>query len=223
MSKSIYLLTTTPTRHTHRFHPLPLVGGLKRDVNTKVKLDIYKRFGNYKSVEFKKYLHGVCDAGSRLLFKFRSGTHGLNEELGRHRGREGKTECSLCGDKCENVSHVLWECSAYSSTRASFMKKLQELLKYDYEDFESLENVEKSSYVLGSELWEIKFDGLLSLVKEYILYIDIWEIRKHKLYDSGSGPGQQLHFQFSPGERNGKFSQNGKFGQNHKLGHYVPT
>ena len=30
----------------------------------------YERFG--KNVEFKKYLHGVCDAGSRLLFKFRS-------------------------------------------------------------------------------------------------------------------------------------------------------
>ena len=42
----------------------------------------------------------------------------LNEELGRHRGKESKTECSLCGDECENVnecenaSHVLWECSA---------------------------------------------------------------------------------------------------------------
>ena len=48
----------------------------------------------------------------------------------------------------------------------SFMKKLQELLEDDYEDFESLENVEKSSYVLGSELWESKFDGLLALVKE---------------------------------------------------------
>ena len=46
--------------------------------------------------------------------------HTVNEELGRHRGREGKTECSLCGNECENVSHVLWECSAYSSTRASF-------------------------------------------------------------------------------------------------------
>ena len=101
------------------------------------------------------------------MFKFRLGTHGLNEELGRHRGREGKTECSLCGNECENVSHVLWECSAYSSTTASFMKKLQELLEDDYEDFESLENVEKSSYVLGSELWESKFDGLLALVKEY--------------------------------------------------------
>ena len=58
----------------------------------------------------------ICDAGSRFLFKFRSGinyyTHGLNEELGRYRAKEGKTECSLCGDECENVSHVLLECSA---------------------------------------------------------------------------------------------------------------
>ena len=137
--------------------------------------------------------------------------------MGRHRGREGKTECSLCGDECKNVSHVLWECSAYSSTRACFIKKLQELLEDDYEDFELLDNVKKSSYVLGSELWESKFDGLLSLGKEYI--VDVWEIRKHKLYDSGSEPGQQLHSQFSPGDlavaegqRNGKFSQNGKLG-----------
>ena len=40
-------------------------------------------------------MNGVCDAGSRLLFKFRSGTHGLNEEFGRHRWREGKRECIL--------------------------------------------------------------------------------------------------------------------------------
>ena len=77
------------------------------------------------------------------------------------------------------MSHVLWECSAYSSTRACFIKKLQELLEDEYEDFESLDKVEKLSYVLGSELWESKFDELLSLVKEYI--IDVWEIRKHKL------------------------------------------
>ena len=39
-----------------------------------------------------------------------------------------------------------------------------------YEDFESLENVEKLSYVLGSELWESKFDELPGLVKEYVYY-----------------------------------------------------
>ena len=54
----------------------------------------------------------MADAGSILLFKFRSGTHGLNEELGRHRGREGIKECELC-DECESVSHLLWKCSAY--------------------------------------------------------------------------------------------------------------
>ena len=75
---------------------------------------------------------------------------------------------------------MLWECSAYSSTRACFIKKLQELLEDEYEDFESLDKVEKSSYVLGSELWESKFDGLLSLVKEYI--IDVWEIQKQIIW-----------------------------------------
>ena len=57
--------------------------------------------------------------------EFRSGTDGLNEELG---GREGKSECTLCGAECESVVHVLWECTAYSSSRASFAEKLQELL-----------------------------------------------------------------------------------------------
>ena len=50
---------------------------------------------------------------TRLFFKFRSETHGLNEELGRHRGREKK--CVLCWDECESVCHILWECPAYSS------------------------------------------------------------------------------------------------------------
>ena len=76
-------------------------------VHPKKNLTLYKTFG--MAVGFKKYLHGVADAGSRL---FQSGTHGLNEELGRHRGREGNKECELCGNECECVSHVLWKCSA---------------------------------------------------------------------------------------------------------------
>ena len=65
------------------------------------------------------------------------------------------------------------------------------MLEDEYEDFESLDKVEKLSYVLGSELWESKFDGLLSLVKEYI--IDVWEIRKHKLYDPVNNSILGLH------------------------------
>ena len=44
--------------------------------SSKVKLELYKTFG--KEVEFKRYLHGVSDAGTRLLFKLRSATHGLS-------------------------------------------------------------------------------------------------------------------------------------------------
>ena len=93
------------------------------------------------AIEFKKYLHGVADAVSILLFKFRSGTHGLDEELGRHRGREGNKEF-------ECVSHVLWECSAYSSSRAEFL--LQEKLGNGLEH--ALDSLGRSSFILGSEL-----------------------------------------------------------------------
>ena len=87
------------------------------------------------------YLHGVNDAGTRLL-SLGLGTHGLNEELGRHRGRS--PECTFCGAECESVVHVLWECTACSSSsRASFTEKLQELLGDSYADFDLLSNVEK--------------------------------------------------------------------------------
>ena len=111
------------------------------------------------------YWHGVSDAGTRLLFKFRSGTHGLNEGLGRHRGREGKSECTLCGAECESVVHVFWECTAYSSSTASFTEKL---LGDSYADLDLLSNVEKTSYVLGSEHWEKNFKSLLFLVKSIL-------------------------------------------------------
>ena len=82
----------------------------EKGLDSKVKLEMYKTFG--KNVEFRGYLHGISDAGTRLLFNFMSGTHGLNEELGRHRGREGKLKCMLWDDECESVAHVLWDCPA---------------------------------------------------------------------------------------------------------------
>ena len=97
---------------------------------------MYRRFGGKR--EFKKYLRGRSDEGARLLFKFRSGTHGLNEELGRHSDRDGRVECTLCGAECESVVHVLWECSSYSTCRDNF----QEALKHTTAIFVSLYNVQ---------------------------------------------------------------------------------
>ena len=55
--------------------------------------------------------------------------------------------------------------------------------------------------------------------KDFQSLENVEESRKHKLYDSDSASGLQLHTQSSPGERSGKFSQNGKFGQNDKFSH----
>ena len=43
--------------------------------------------------------------------------------------------------------YVLWECSIYSTNRASFMVKLEKLLGDRYADFELLNNIEKTTYV----------------------------------------------------------------------------
>ena len=45
----------------------------------------------------------------------------------------------------------------------------------------------------------------------------MWEIQKHKLYDSDSRPGQQLHSRSSPGDLAAVEGQ--RDGQNGKLGH----
>ena len=155
-------------------------------------------FFYYSEVEFKKYLHGKSDARSRLMFKFRSGTHGLNEEQDRHRGREGMKECLLCDDECESVSHVLWECS---SLRSNFLVTLQgKLWDEGFEHFQSLDSFRKAPFVLGREMWEDKFGSLLGLVKGFIL--DVWELRKVRLY--GDNPSvQQTQSRIASGELQG--------------------
>ena len=59
----------------------------------KSKLRVYRELTEH--FECKKYLHGVSDMGSKLSFRFRSGTHGLNEELaiGRHSSRNSSKAC----------------------------------------------------------------------------------------------------------------------------------
>ena len=65
------------------------------------------------------------------MFRYGSGTHGLNEELGRRK------ECLSCDDHvCESVNHVLRECSVYSTLWDGFMCKLHELFRDRFEHFE---------------------------------------------------------------------------------------
>ena len=80
------------------------------------------------------------------LFKLRSGTHGLNEGLGRHKGREGKCMCNLCGEDCESVGHFLWSCLVYSE-RHAFLKNN---LGKEFEHLKSCDVAGKLHFTLGT-------------------------------------------------------------------------
>ena len=83
---------------------------------------------------------------------------------------------------------VLWNCPAYNIIRKSFMEELSHLLGPKFSQFLSLDSVKKTSFILGSELWEENFSALLSLVKRFI--VDVWEARKIKLYGNDSCPSK---------------------------------
>ena len=65
-----------------------------------------------------------------ILCPFRSGTNGLNEELGRHSTRNNSKACVFC--ECESVKHVLWECSEYSSIHKEFIRNLDGILQNNF-------------------------------------------------------------------------------------------
>ncbi len=68
------------------------VGNTTNDgLNSKVELKLYKTFR--RKIELKNYLQAVGDPSTRFMFKFRSG---LNDELGRHRGKSDDRHCKLC-------------------------------------------------------------------------------------------------------------------------------
>ena len=43
--------------------------------------------------------------------------------VGRHRGKEGKVECSICGAECESVVHVLSEYYTVPSAKTVQLSK----------------------------------------------------------------------------------------------------
>ena len=93
----------------------------------KSKLNIYKDLK--RGVGFEEYLKHVKGPTSRFLSKFRSGTQGLFEELGRH-AKNGSHECPNCGACKASVEHVLFECALHDSQRQNFFDYIYEANPY---------------------------------------------------------------------------------------------
>ena len=83
-----------------------IISKLHSGIHRKSKLRVYRELKKY--FECKKYLHEVSDMDSKLLFRFSSGTHSLNEGLGKNSTRNSnKAGFFVSIYECKSVESVL--------------------------------------------------------------------------------------------------------------------
>ena len=152
----------------------------------KSKLRVYKELT--RGVGYEEYLKHVKGPSSRLFFKFRSGTHGLFEELGRHTKRDGSQECPNCGACKESVEHVLFECASYDSQRQKFFGYMKQILTPEaFDVFIDSSIFDKAVFCLGEKQDMLINDEDSSWYNEIGDFLmSVWERRKEILY--GNGP-----------------------------------
>ena len=151
----------------------------------KSKLRVYRE--SRREIGFEEYLKYVKGAASRLFLKFRSGTHGLFEELGRHGNRDESQECPNCGACKESVEHVLFECSSYGSQRQNFNEYWKQALRVEeFEAFPRSSIFEKAVFCLGEkpgELANVDCSFWYNSVGDFLQ--SVWDRRKEILYSVG--------------------------------------
>ena len=75
------------------------------------------------------------DAGTRLLFKLRSGTHGLNEELGRHIEVEKVSACLICAVRTVKVWVTFCGIAPFIQSAVHYFEHLKNNLGNEFEHF----------------------------------------------------------------------------------------
>ena len=95
------------------------------------------------------------------------------------------------------------------SIRSVFMLEVRRELGDRFEHFQSLDSLEKSSYVLGSEAWKEYSSGLLSLIKDFVFCV--WEERKVRLCGEHANV-HQSHSQNDSGDLRGVAGRDAELG-----------
>ena len=106
-----------------------------KDASMRSKLRRYVVMkGGVEGWGMEKWMEGEWSHGKRIKFRWRSGSCGLNEDMGRREGRIKTCVMDGC-DEEETVEHIMWECVAYKSIR----EDLKLLLMMECSKFNELE------------------------------------------------------------------------------------
>ena len=103
----------------------------------------------------EEWMLGEWTKEKKIKFRWRSGSCGLMEDMGRRVG--GSKECVTCGGSEETVEHVMWGCRGYEDLRQEFCVIMEmEAQKGGEEEwwknFAECSEVEKTRLILGGKL-----------------------------------------------------------------------
>ena len=94
-----------------------VVKAWREGVGCKSKLRRYERVKEGRW-GLEEWMLGEWSKDKKLKFRWRSGSCGLNEDMGRREG--GSRVCEACKSSDETVEHVMWECEGYEKLRQEF-------------------------------------------------------------------------------------------------------
>ena len=90
------------------------------------------------------------------LSKFRTGSHNLEIELGRHQGRPKNDRiCKMCGDGIEDELHFMFQCPVYETLRQKYIPR----------KYQTPPNMHKFNILMSS-----KSETLIQAVANYLYY-----------------------------------------------------
>jgi hypothetical protein len=149
------------------------------------KLHLYRLVKN--EIYLEDYLKGKLTDGVRLKFKLRSGTNGLNNELGRRCKDVSSRICKCCNlGVVEDEIHFITECPMFHSQRNSFFSNLS---KIENDEITNLLNnpdisdkTEKAAIILGKSQGLSKSSSNLLNTETCNFLEAIWNSRKNFLY-----------------------------------------
>lgn len=154
-----------------------------REINQSSKLKEYSKIKESWGIE--KYILRKLEPGRRLKIKFRSGTSGLMEELGRR--QNGEKKCPNCDENVdETVEHLLVSCIAYDNTRKEYLDKLLEIIKGKIEE-DKIDSELLLGLMLGRwhpNLTQAEIDSIDEISVSY--FASVWTERNKKKFNPQS-------------------------------------
>jgi hypothetical protein len=155
---------------------------LHLDITMRTKPKLHLLAEANEGIDFKPYLRGRLDFGTKLLFRFRAGHVALNGVL----DNMADPSCPCCGSERETVAHTLIGCPTYQQHRQILFSELGSLLpNSSFTNFLSSSPEHQAMCIISGKYWpEQHRASICHMAKEFLCRM--WKTRMQVVQGGGS-------------------------------------